>query len=192
MTCGDKYAHLVRTANGLTAKKRSASMLSTEHDYLNWFDAANELRSKVNRQWSLLRKAEIEREQGTPLSDELRGPINGYIEATASLPVPWDIWQTAPELLDPAPRIDLAVDVMVMGTCELEKIDDAMLSLGVPVPEVPGPKKTPGAAKGISGIVDSVTTVAILALVGAAAYGVAKLVIQARKQAPALAEGIEP
>lgn len=186
MACGDKYAHLVRTAGGLTAKRRHSSMLATEPDYGQWFEAAQELRSKVNRQWSVLRKAELEREQGTALSDDLRASIGGYVDATAAMPVPWDVWMSANELLEPGPRIDHAVDVMMMGACELEKIDEALGSIGVDAPEVPGPKATPGgASKGLGGIVDSVQTVAMIALVGAAAYGVAKLVIMARKSAPA-------
>jgi len=188
MACGDKYAHLVRTANGLTAKRRYTGMLATEHDYARWQEAANEMVPKINHHWSKLRKAELEREQGTPLSDELRESIPAFGQAVGALPVPWDVWQTGSELLSPDARIEQAISVMILGACELEKIDEAMLSLGMTVPEVSGPRPTPGAPKGMSGIIDSLQTVAIIGLIGVAIYGTAKLVMQVRKQpaAPAL------
>lgn len=190
--CGDKYAHLVRTANGLTTVRRHGGVMATEVDYQHWNDAAIDMRAKVNRQWSLLRKAELERESGTELSDSLRHSIGAYTDAVQALPTPWNIWDDPQTKADPAPRIDQAVDVMVMGACELEKIDDAAASIGVDVPEVPGPKPSPGSTKGIGGIVESVKTVAILAIVGTAVYYTAKLVIAARKSAPTpLAEGME-
>jgi len=185
MACGDKYAHLVRTTSGLTQRRRFTGAIATEHHYSDWHDAATALVAKVNRQWSTLRKAEIERENGTPLSDGLVPSVQAYIVSTMELPVPWDLTMTGSELVNPEPRIDQAVDLMAMGACELEKIDGALESLGVPVPEVAGPKPVPGAG---GGILDSLQTVAMLGLVGAAAYGIAKLVIYARKQpaAPAL------
>jgi hypothetical protein len=165
--------------------------MATEVDYENWHEAAIAFRGKINRHWSALRKAELEREEGTPLSDGLRGSISAYSQATEELPIPWNIWDDPQTKADPGPRIDQAVDVIYMGACELEKIDEAMHQIGLAVPEVPGPKPAPGdTTKGMGGIMESIKTVAILALIGAAAYGTAKLVIAARKTAP-LAEGSE-
>lgn len=186
MACGDKYSHLVRTASGLTARRRYSGIIATEYHYSDWHDAAMSLLAKVNRQWSLLRKAELEREAGTPLSDELLAEGAAYSDATRDLPQPWDLTMTGSEMVNPEPRIDQAVDVMAMGACQIEKINEALEGLGLPVPEI-GPKEQPKPP----GIFESIQTVAMIALVGAAAYGIAKLVIMSRKQPALPAAGAE-
>ena len=184
MACGEKYAYLIRTDTGLTEKKRCRAYCN-ETDYADWHTAAHGLQTKILKQWAILRKTELEREQGTALSDASKETIAAYEESTRNLPLPW--WSMATHL--PAPKVDQAVEVMWMGCCELEKIDEALTELGVEVPEVPGPKEGPRQPT----ILESIQTVAMLGLVGAAVYGIAKLVILSRKKMPLVAaeEGAE-
>lgn len=174
MACGDKYRYLLRTASGLEAD-RPCLAFCNEKDFADWFERVHEIGALVNERWASLRKLEIDRGQGTPLSDSVRDAAGAYFEAASKLPDPyWTMFSILPEQ-----KVGQALAVGEMGLCQIETIDDAAASLGEQLPEIHGPR-APKVRPG--GVLDSLQTVAMLGVVGVGLYFAGRYVIRTQRK----------
>lgn len=164
MSCGDKYAHLLRTATGLTPADPCPSLgkLCVTGAYDSWLPVADRVAREAKRRIDLLSEA------SEPVPPQIQDRASDFFASMEDLPR--STWSD-PFTLERA-MIDRLIEVAREGTCVMEILDGQIEAAGLQQPETggstdPKPEEHP--------IADAIGTVAVFALVGGATYAVYKV-----------------
>lgn len=146
MSCGDAYAHLVRTKTGLT-DENPYGYIEDGTDVLEWAAAGRELEAIIEKRWKMLVLAEtggtVAGQKATavekPRSSQLASEREKYLDGVQAYPTFVDLLGT----FEYAALVDSIRANMKDGTCLLEKMDEAIRETNITPPSIPT-KPQPG------------------------------------------------
>lgn len=124
MACGDRYAHLLVTATGLSPAN-PYDRLATSADFNEWEERARELSIVVRSFFDALRPVETDTAQWNALVERQNAMVAAY-EA-----LPTVLWDTGASIAQ-------AIDVCRQAACLLELIEDRLATYGAKPPPTPG------------------------------------------------------
>lgn len=146
--CGEKYKHLIRTADGHTPED-PCGWYCNLGNWEDWKSGMEGLRGKVYSKFGELQRQAINAGRQDVTEELARlyvGPAdNAY---AAALSIEPSVLDAFPGDADISAAITKAIEAMDLYACALEQIDSGYVAIGLKVPETPGAVIPPPSAAG--------------------------------------------